>query len=48
VLLISSDVEEVAGMADRSLVFEGGRIAAEFPRGADKAELMAAAARGAH
>jgi ribose transport system ATP-binding protein len=46
VLLISSDVEEIAGMADRSLVFEGGRIAAVFPRGTDKAELMAAAARG--
>lgn len=47
VLLISSDVEEVSGVSDRALVFEGGRIAAAFPQRADKAALMAAAARGA-
>jgi ribose transport system ATP-binding protein len=46
VLLISSDVEEVAGMADRSIIFEGGRVARIFPRASDKADLMAAAARG--
>jgi ribose transport system ATP-binding protein len=45
VLLISSDVEEIAGCADRSLVFNNGQIAAQFARGAEKAELMAAAAR---
>lgn len=34
VILISTDLPEVLGMADRILVMSGGRIAGEWPRGA--------------
>lgn len=42
VLVLSSDVEEVAGLSDRSLVLDRGRIASSFPRGATTADLMGA------
>lgn len=42
VLILSSDVEEVAGLSDRSLVIDRGRIIAEFGRGAAPADLMSA------
>jgi ribose transport system ATP-binding protein len=40
--VLSSDVEEVAGIADRSLVLDRGRIAGSFSRGATPTELMSA------
>lgn len=46
VLLISSDVEEVAGVADRSVVLRDGRVGAEHP-GGTPAEVLAAAAMAA-
>lgn len=42
VLVLSSDVEEVAGLSDRSLVIDRGRIIAEFDNGATPADLMSA------
>jgi ribose transport system ATP-binding protein len=42
VFVLSSDVEEVAGVSDRSLVLDRGRIASSFARGATTAQLMAA------
>jgi ribose transport system ATP-binding protein len=42
VLVLSSDVEEVAGISDRSLVLDRGTIVGRFPRGAKPEELMAA------
>jgi ribose transport system ATP-binding protein len=44
VIILSSDVEEVAGISARSLVLDRGRIVAEFPRGTKPAVLMAATA----
>jgi ribose transport system ATP-binding protein len=44
ILVLSSDVEEIAGLADRALVIDRGLISAEFAHGADAATLMAAAA----
>ena len=47
VLLISSDFEEVAGVAHRALVLDRGRIAAEIPRARlSVAELIRRAAGG--
>jgi len=44
VILISSELEEVRQMADRILVFRGGRVAGEFPgMGATDQQLMSAA-----
>jgi ABC-type sugar transport system ATPase subunit len=44
VLMISSELPEVLGMADRVLVLREGRIAAEFTRDeADEALIMRAA-----
>ena len=44
VLMISSELPEVLGMADRILVLHEGRLAAEFSRGeADEANIMRAA-----
>jgi rhamnose transport system ATP-binding protein len=43
VLMISSDLPEVLGMSDRVVVMRGGTIVAEFPRGAEAHEVMAAA-----
>ena len=48
VLLISSDVEEVAGVADRSIVLRSGRIGAEHPGGTSAETLAAAAMATAH
>ena len=48
VLLVSSDLPEVIGVADRVLVMQDGRIVAEFPRGATEVEVMQAATHGAH
>jgi ribose transport system ATP-binding protein len=44
VLVLSSDVEEVAGLSDRSIVLDRGRIAGRFERGATPTQLMAATA----
>ncbi|ADI14268.1 sugar ABC transporter ATP-binding protein [Truepera radiovictrix] len=43
VLMISSELLEVLGMADRILVMRGGRIVAELPRGASQEDVMRAA-----
>lgn len=43
ILLVSSDAEEVAGLADRTIVFEEGRIAAILGSAASAADLMQAA-----
>ena len=43
VLMISSDLPEVLGMSDRLVVMRGGTIVAEFPRGAEAHDVMAAA-----
>lgn len=47
VLLISSDAEEVAGLADRSIVLAGGAITARYDTPTDAATLMAAASKPA-
>jgi rhamnose transport system ATP-binding protein len=49
VILVSSELPEVMGMADRALVMHEGRIVAEFDRGSEtwRAERFAAAATGA-
>jgi ribose transport system ATP-binding protein len=44
ILVLSSDVEEIAGIADRAVVIDRGIVAAEFAHGADAATLLAAAA----
>jgi ribose transport system ATP-binding protein len=44
VLVLSSDVEEVAGISDRSIVLDRGRIVGRFEKGATPANLMAATA----
>jgi ribose transport system ATP-binding protein len=43
ILMISSDLPEVIGAADRVLVMQEGRIVAEFPHGASEQEIMHAA-----
>ena len=48
IILISDDAEEVIAMADRIIVFRGGRIAAEFSRDkVDREAMMLAAAHAA-
>jgi rhamnose transport system ATP-binding protein len=48
VVLIGDDAEEVMAMADRIIVFRGGRIAAEMPRDAfDREAILLAAAHAA-
>ena len=42
VLVLSSDVEEVAGISDRSIVLDRGRLVGRFERGATPEDLMAA------
>ncbi len=42
VLVLSSDVEEVAGISDRSLVLDRGRVVGRFAKGTPPAALMAA------
>jgi ribose transport system ATP-binding protein len=44
VLVLSSDVEEVAGISDRSIVLDRGRIVGRFDRGTPPATLMHATA----
>jgi ribose transport system ATP-binding protein len=44
-LVLSSDVEEIAGLSDRSLVIDRGRIVAEFGSGATANDLMSASAQ---
>ncbi|MEW1718093.1 sugar ABC transporter ATP-binding protein [Streptomyces sp. NPDC093109] len=46
VLMISSDLPEVLGMADRVLVMHEGRLTAEIPRGEATEETVMAAATG--
>lgn len=43
ILLVSSDAEEVSGLADRTLVFENGKVVATLGPKASAAELMQAA-----
>ena len=40
VLLISSDAEEVAGVCDRSIVLDRGRVSSHFSGGAAPADLL--------
>lgn len=42
VLVLSSDVEEVAGISDRSIVLDRGGVVGRFTRGATPEDLMAA------
>jgi ribose transport system ATP-binding protein len=44
VLVLSSDVEEVAGIGDRAIVLDRGRVVGRFEKGAAPATLMAATA----
>jgi rhamnose transport system ATP-binding protein len=46
VLLISSEMPEVLGMADRLLVMRHGRLVADLPRGAFNMEMVFAHAAG--
>lgn len=45
ILVLSSDVEEIAGLSDRSMVIDRGRIIAEFGPDATPGDLMSATAR---
>ena len=42
VLVLSSDVEEIAGISDRSMVLDRGSVVGRFERGASPEDLMAA------
>jgi ABC-type sugar transport system ATPase subunit len=43
VVVVSSEIEEVLGLAHRVLVLRQGRVVGEFPRGAPPEDVMAAA-----
>jgi len=43
ILLISSDAEEVAGVCDRVIVLNRGRMAGQYERGVSEKELVDAA-----
>jgi len=43
VVVVSSEIEEVLGIAHRVLVLRHGRMAGEFPRGTPREEVMAVA-----
>jgi ribose transport system ATP-binding protein len=45
ILLISSDAEEVAGLADRTIVLAGGRVVEIYEHPTDAAQLMSAASK---
>jgi ribose transport system ATP-binding protein len=45
ILLISSDAEEVAGLADRSIVLAGGGVVGNYEQPTDAAHLMSAASK---
>ena len=47
VLMVSSDLPEVLGMADRILVMREGRLVAEIPRSEATQERVMTAAAGA-
>ena len=47
VILISSELPEVMGLADRIIVMKEGRMVEEFRRGAWSAEAIVGAATGA-
>jgi len=40
ILMISSEMPEILGMSDRVYVMHEGRVAGEFPRGADSEEIL--------
>ncbi|NDJ61509.1 MAG: sugar ABC transporter ATP-binding protein [Chloroflexi bacterium] len=44
ILLVSSDIDEIMTLSDRFIVLDRGALVKTLPRGAAKAELMAAAA----
>ncbi|MCH6171544.1 sugar ABC transporter ATP-binding protein [Pseudonocardia alaniniphila] len=43
VVVVSSEIEEVLGLSHRVLVLRQGRVVGEFPRGAPREDVMAAA-----
>ncbi len=45
VLILSSDVEEIAGISDRAIVLRDGQSVKTFPRGSTPHDLMTAATR---
>ncbi|PUB10378.1 sugar ABC transporter ATP-binding protein [Yoonia sediminilitoris] len=45
ILVLSSDVEEIAGLSDRSMVIDRGRIIETFEAGAAPSDLMSASAQ---
>jgi ABC-type sugar transport system ATPase subunit len=46
IVLASSELPEVLGLADRILVLRAGRLVAELPGGATEEDVMRAAAMG--
>jgi rhamnose transport system ATP-binding protein len=46
IVLVSSELPEIMGMADRILVMQEGRVVREFARGAATAEMIVSAASG--
>ncbi|WP_108660483.1 sugar ABC transporter ATP-binding protein [Acuticoccus kandeliae] len=48
IMMVSSDLPEVLGVADRILVMQAGRIVSERPRGTTEAEIMHDATGEAH